>query len=188
MKIIKGELNNSGITKSISLIDNCGNDITSVMSSLDSFINDTKLNSEAYDKIRSLISSYKNLLLIDRQIASDLSQAINSTTANMSNFMGEFDEIDDSKKDEINNSIIALRNSIADYDNQVRELSATGVDNDEIGVINQNKANALANLEHYNKLMEKISALASYDNGQYSQLTGISSNLASLKTNFENIA
>ncbi len=183
MRIIKGELKGGGISQSVSLLNSCESSITSVMSSLDTFISDSTLNSTAYNKIRSLLEEYKSILLTDKQIANDLASSIDSTTSNMAAFMGEFDEIDDGKKEGLSNSILSLRNSIAEYNASVNALSKEE-DADKIRIINQNKANALDSLDYYNRLLDKINSLASQDSGQYGQLASVSGSLKNLTSTF----
>lgn len=188
MRIIKDELKNGGIAKTVDLLTECENNLNLVILSLDDFISDSYLNSTLYDKIKSLIGQYRDLLTKDKQIAGEFSQLIDLTTSNMTSYMEEFQEINDAKKAEISDSILALKNSIVEYNAVVETLSSDEESINEMNAIIQAKNNAQTSLDYYNKLLDKINNLTSYDCSEYSRLDGVSNELTSMKANLSDMA
>lgn len=175
MIVYKSELSNGNIKSVLDLLNKEIEESNKIMSSINEFIgviDSGQLIGSSYSSVKKRISMYVPILQKRISVASNLLNAINSATNQMSNYMAEDSMLDDSKLPE-------LRAALNNAKNALDELLSAKIFTSEI----QNEAYAImAQIEEISKKIKKLELLVPTDASAYGKITGISGDIGNYQS------
>lgn len=178
MKVIKGDLSTIK-TSAEKVFEAEVTDAESAIKALDSFIGaigpGTKLTGDAYNAIKTQLSSYKSLMVTRKALANSMKSAVASAVSSMSGYMDGYSELDTADLDDINSKITSAQSSINSLRNQ---LDGSTLSNSDKLRINSLIGSYESTLTELNKKKEKLDGLSAADSSAYASLSGAIADLS----------
>ena len=186
-KIIKSDLLGSNINNMITSLESDIKDCDNIITALNNFILETKndLTGSSFDAARTKISSYIPILTKRKELASRLSFSLSFSISVMNNYVEEYDELDDSKCQDIASRLNQISNDLNSVYNKLKEE----MDTTSSTYIECFKSIARYQTMHkeLTRLNEKLMNLASTDESAYSKISNLSNVLSSYKSEVDSI-
>ena len=150
-------------------------DATGLINKINSFIQEsaTVLVGEGWDKERMVLSQYISLLEQRITVVNELVSAITSANSTMSNYMGSDSVIDDSKLEELYQTLAYNQNLIRQYQ---ADSKSTGIDNNNL--ISQ----YYDVVDDINAQVNRLEQLVPTDNSAYGNLQNVDATLSSYES------
>lgn len=181
-KIIKSDLLGSNINNMITSLESDIKDCDNIITALNNFILETKndLTGSSFDAARTKISSYIPILTKRKELASRLSSSLSFSISVMNNYVEEYDELDDSKCQDITSRLNQISNDLNSVYNKLKE---------EMDTTSSTYIECFKSIARYQtiykeltRLNEKLMNLASTDESAYSKISNLSNVLSSYKS------
>ena len=183
-KVIKSDLSSSSLDTVIKNLTNDAEDASSLKDVLSNIVNDTSTDLEgaSYDAVRNKLSEYITLLTKREELATSLAEAIKTATSKMSNFMGEFDTVDESELEEVTKKISSLEGTIS----SITQKFQNGEYDDDVSLysLTSEYKKELTKQKNY---LEKINQLSNQDSQSYSSISDVNAEITSYNSSISSI-
>lgn len=188
MKVVSGDL--STINTSVGQVFDAEiADAESVIKAIDSFMGEigpgTKLTGDAYNAIKSKLSSYKSAMENRKVLASSMQSAVASAVSSMSSYMEGYSELDTADLEDINSKITSANSSINSLKNQ---LNSSTLSDSEKSNINSSINSYESTLVELRKKKKKLEGLSTADSSAYSSLAGAITDLTAYSSSTSSVS
>ena len=183
--LIKSDLEaaSSGSSPAISALISDKEDAQQLKNSIESFINGSsaELKGDAYDRLRSHMSGYLNVLDSRIKTADSVIEAIKSANSKLLAYMEDEDKLDSSELESYQNKQNIAQNTIDSLNRMINNY-----DPDESRVTKDYLYGQLsvqeANLKKYKKMVRLLEGLEGADSSAYGELSSSAEFVTSLNT------
>ncbi len=152
--------------------------LSKVADEIDKFISDsqTKLQGSGWDKVRDKLNIYLITMGLRSLVVSNLGTNSSSAISYLTNYLGEYDALDDSKTGEQEKLLANANSSLNSWEGKYNSAIADG---DEVSMKNAlNEMNKIrGRIRELEKLVDKLKSLSAADNAAVSHLEGSSSDV-----------
>ena len=181
-KAVKSELSGGSIAGMISLLEGEATNTDNLISSINSFINDSTstLVGESYNAVRQKLGLYLQDVQTRQKISAELATAISQGAASLESYMEEFAVLDDSEIQDIESEINNLNTQISNARATISRLSSTSGEGTTIdtSTYSQQISSWEATKTELERKLDKLINLGGADSAAFGQVQSLAGEVA----------